>query len=126
MGSYFELNDTLQITTKQGFPADILDIEKHQKNPISINEVKNKIFEFHNKPNARIYHMPPCRCFLAHNINGKWLYWGKIVIIEQTIHSDNPNKLSTSGKYKITEIYDPIYQKQFTIRETSIGKSYFE
>lgn len=126
MGSYFELNDTLQITTEQGFPADILDLEKHIKNPILIDNVKDKIFEFHDKVKARIYHMPPCRCFLAHNINSKWLYWGKIEIIEQTIHSQNPNKPSTSGKYKITEIYEPDYQKQFTNHETHPCQSYFK
>lgn len=125
MGSYFVLNDTLQITTEQGFPADILNLEKHQKNPIMIDDVKDQIFEFHDKTNARIYHMPPCRCFLAHNINDKWLYWGKILIIEQTIHNQNQNKSTTSGKYKITEIYEPEYQKQFTVNETSPGKSYF-
>jgi hypothetical protein len=30
MGSNIELNDTLQITTEQGFP-DILDLERHKK-----------------------------------------------------------------------------------------------
>lgn len=46
MGSYFELNDTLQITTEQGFPADILDLKKHQKNPIMIKDVKCKRSNF--------------------------------------------------------------------------------
>lgn len=126
MGSYFELNDTLQITTEQGFPADVLDLAKHVKHPILINEVNDKIFEFHDKPKARIYHMPPCRCFLAHNIDGKWLYWGKILMHEQTIHCADSKNPTTSGKYKITEIYEPEYQKQFTNHETFPGQSYFE
>ena len=73
MGSHIELNDTLQITTEQGFPSDILELNKHQSNPIKLDLVKNQVFEFHNKKDARIYHLPPVRCFFAHNIDGKWL-----------------------------------------------------
>ncbi|EKE06791.1 MAG: hypothetical protein ACD_18C00280G0009 [uncultured bacterium] len=126
MGSYIELNDTLQITTEQGFPANILDLKKHQEKPIQLSEVQNKIFEFKEKPNARIFHHAPTRCFLVHNIDGKWLYWGKIFIIEQTITGDKQENYKTSGKYKIIEIYDPEYQKQITLHETSEGLSYFQ
>lgn len=126
MGSYIELNDTLQITTEQGFPVDILNLKKHQEKPIQLSKVEGKIFEFKNKPNARIFHQAPNRCFLVHNINGKWLYWGKINIIEQTISGDNPDNYKTSGKYKIIKIYDREYQKQITNNETSDGLSYFQ
>jgi hypothetical protein len=125
MGSLIEINDTLQITNEQGFPAGILDLKKHIKNPIKIEEVKDKIFEFHDKSKARIYHSPPTRCFLVHNINDKWLYWGKILIIEQTIKGDSKENQTTSGKYKIIEIYEPKYQKDFTKRESPKGLSYF-
>ena len=121
MGSLIELNDTLQITTEQGFPAE-LDLEKHRKDPVKLEDVKDKIFEFHDKPKARVYHVPPTRNFLVHNIDGKWLYWGKILMIEQTI---NGEKQTTSGKYKIIEIYDQKYQEQITKRESPEGKSYF-
>jgi len=126
MGSYIELNDTLQITTEQGFPTDILNLEKHQENPIVLSDIKDKIFEFKNKPNARIFHQAPTRCFLVHNINGKWLYWGKVFIIEQTITGDKQEDYKTSGKYKIIEIYDPEYQMQITKHETPEGLSYFQ
>ena len=126
MGSYIELNDTLQITTEQGFPENILNLEKHQNNPIKLEDVADRIFEFHNKPNARIYHLPPCRCFLVHNINGKWLYWGKIIMLEQTISGNSKDTQTTSGKYKIIEIYDPEYQMQITKHETPEGLSYFQ
>ena len=125
MGSFLEMNDTLQITTDQGFPANVLDVKKHRKSPVSLNDVKDKIFEFHDKPNARHYHTPPTRCFLVHNINGKWLYWGKIIIIEQTVRSDNENKLTTSGKFRIIDIYEPGYQEEITKRESPKGLSYF-
>jgi hypothetical protein len=124
MGSYVELNDTLQITPEQGFPVEILNYEKHKNNPIGLKEVGGKVFEFKNKSKARIYHSPPTRCFLAQNLNGKWLYWGKVIILEQTISSDKNNNQTTSGKYKITEIYDPIYQEQFTKHESPEGLSY--
>lgn len=125
MGSYVELNDTLQITTEQGFPETILNLEKHHHSPIKIEDVADKIFEFHNKPGARIFHLPPTRCFLVHNINGKWLYWGKILMLEQTINGNSQDTQTTSGKYKIIEIYDPEYQTQITKHETSEGESYF-
>jgi hypothetical protein len=124
MGSHIELNDTLQITTEQGFPADILNLERHKKKPIALNDVKGKVFDFNNKPGARIYHPSPCRCFLVHNINGKWLYWGKIVLMEQTIKGESEKTQTTSGKYKIIEIYDPDYQKQITRHESPEGLSY--
>lgn len=30
MGSHIELNDTLQITSEQGFPENVLNFEKHR------------------------------------------------------------------------------------------------
>ena len=126
MGSFIECNDTLQITTEQGFPDDILNLDIHRSNPITIQQVMGKVFSFYNKPNARIYHTFPTRCFLVHNINGKWLYWGKIMIIEQTIYVDEQGNKTTSGKYKIIAIYPPEYQEQITRNETSEGLSFFE
>ena len=123
MGSFLEINDTLHITTDQGFPDTVLDVKKHRKSPIPLDDVKGKIFEFRGKPNARHYHTPPTRCFLVHNIKGKWLYWGKIIILEQAIKGEKA--LRTSGKYKIIEIYDPQYQEQITRHESPKGLSYF-
>ena len=125
MGSFIELNDTLQITTEQGFPSEILNLVKHQKHPIALAVVKDKIFEFKNKSNARIYHHSPVRCFLVQNIKGKWLYWGKILVIEQTIAGSIIDTQTTSGKYKIIEIYKPKYQKDITKHESPAGLSYF-
>ena len=126
MGNYIKLNDTLQITTDQGFPADILILEKHQKEPIKLEDVQDMVFEFHDKPSARVFHSTPTRCFLVHKIEGKWLYWGHIIMLEQTIHSEDKESQTTSGKYKIIKIYDPEYQKQATTNETPPGKNYFE
>ncbi len=124
MGSFVELNDTLQITKEQGFPAQILDVKKHQKKAISIDAVKDKIFEFHNKPGARIYHPAPNRVFLIQNIAGKWVYWGTIVMLEQRITWDGKSH-KTCGKYKIIQLYDPEYQVQITKNDTGPGQSYF-
>ena len=125
MGSNIELNDTLQITTEQGFPSGVLDLEKHKSNPITLDDVKDKTFEFHDKSGARIYHTHPTRCFLVHNIDGKWLFWGKIIMLEQTIKGEKQETQTTSGKYKIIEIYEPEYQEQITKHESPEGKSYF-
>lgn len=125
MGSYIEFNDTLQITYAQGFPTKLLNLSKHKKNPIKLKDVQGKIFAFHDKLGARIYHLPPTRCFLVQNIGGKWLYWGKIIMLEQTIREDGKGKCGTSGKYKIIQVYNPDYQKQMTLNESPKGASYF-
>ncbi len=103
MGSFIEMNDTLQISVKQGFPKE-LDYERHKKKPFTADDFKGKIFEFKNKPNIRIYQLPPVRNFFVQNIEGKWLYWGLIHITE-VVH-DNI-KQTTSGKFKIVHIYSP-------------------
>jgi hypothetical protein len=75
MGSYIELNDTLRITKEQGFPQ-VLELEKHLKNPFILSDLHDEIYEFKDKPNIRIYQMPPVRCFLVEELAGKWVYWG--------------------------------------------------
>jgi hypothetical protein len=103
MGSFIETNDTLQITSEQGFPKE-LDYKKHKVAPFTAKNFESKIFEFKDKPKLRIYHAPPVRNFFAHNIDGKWLYWGLIHILEVT---HNNVKNTTSGKYEIIYIYTP-------------------
>jgi len=103
MGSLMEFNDTLQITTEQGFPAE-LDYEKHKIKPFIAEDFDGKIFEFKDKSKTRIFHLPPVRNFLAHNINDKWLYWGQIHITELVYDTV---KQTTSGKFKIIYLYTP-------------------
>ncbi len=103
MGSFVELCDTLQITTEQGFPKE-LQLEEHLKKPFTAEQFKNQIFEFKSKPKIRFYQQPPVRNFLVQNINGKWLYWGLIHILEITHDTTNQ---TTSGKFKIIYIYTP-------------------
>ncbi len=108
MGSLIELNDTLQITKKQGFPS-VLDLEKHLQSPLSADDFKDKIFEFHDKPDVRIYKLPPVRNFLVENKDGKWIYWGLIHILETTC---DYVKKTTSGKFKIIYINTPEEMKK--------------
>jgi len=103
MGSFIEVNDTLQITKEQGFPKE-LDYIKHQERPFTAKDFESKVFEFKGKPDKRIYHSPPVRIFFAENINGKWLYWGLIHMLEVTV---DQVKNETSGIYKIVKIYSP-------------------
>ncbi|KKQ36373.1 MAG: hypothetical protein US53_C0055G0004 [Candidatus Woesebacteria bacterium GW2011_GWA1_37_7] len=103
MGSFIEINDTLQIDAKQGFPKK-LDIKRHLKKPFIAKGYEGKIFEFKNKHGIRIFHSPPVRVFFAQNIKGIWLYWGLVEIIE--LNFDMINK-TTSGKYKIVKIFSP-------------------
>lgn len=103
MGSIIEINDTLQLTREQGFPA-VLDLETHLKTPYKAENFDSKVFEFKNKSNVRIYKAPPVRNFLVENKNGKWVYWGLVHILEIT--HDYENK-TTSGKFKIIYLYTP-------------------
>lgn len=103
MGGIIETNDTLQITNDQGFPKQLI-LEKHLKKPFIAKDFEGKIFEFKNKPKRRVYQAPPVRNFLVHNVNGKWIYWGLVHIIETTT---NNSENVTSGKFKIIYIYTP-------------------
>lgn len=120
MGSFIELNDTLQITTEQGFPLE-LDLAKHRERPFTADDFKGRVFEFHNKPNVRIFHPAPTRVFLVHNIDEMWLYWGHCQIVEQTIHADTQ---TTSGKFIITKIYTPEHQRSMSRCEADEGKEF--
>ncbi len=108
MGSLIEINDTLQISAEQGFPKE-LDYEQHKIKPFTAEDFEGKVFEFKDKPKVRVYELPPVRNFLVQNINGKWLYWGLVHILEVT--HDNV-KQTTSGKFKIIYIYTPEEMKQ--------------
>lgn len=101
MGSIIESNDTLVITSEQGFPSD-LGIKEHLKSPYKAEQFKNRIFNFKNKEGIRVYHQPPVRVFLVQKIEDKWLYWGLIHI--QAIKHDYVKKM-TSGTYKVVKIY---------------------
>ncbi len=120
MGSKIEFNDTLQITSEQGFPAE-LKLEQHLKKPFQAEDFAGRVFTFHSKPGARFYHPAPGRVFLVHNIAGKWLYWGQVQIIEQTINSETN---TTSGKFIITKIYTPDHQRSMSINEVDKGNEY--
>lgn len=132
MGSMVEINDTLQLTTGQGFPADLLDLKKHQQKPIKLSDVQGKIFEFKDKPSARIFQLDPVRVYYVHNIDEKWLFWGRVFIQSLAIYKNVDakgnwkGKWLTSGTYKIIDIYDPSYQKTFTLHEAPPDRNYFK
>ncbi len=103
MGSLIEINDTLQISKEQGFPGE-LDYEQHKLKPFHASDFEGRVFSFKGKPGIRVYQLPPVRNFLVQNIDGKWLYWGLIHVLE-TVH-DNVRQ-TTSGKFRIIHIYSP-------------------
>jgi len=108
MGSYIEINDTLQLTREQGFPNE-LSLKNHLQKPYTASQFTDKVFLFKAKASIRLYHAPPVRNFLVENVRGKWIYWGLVHIIEET--HDMVNK-TTSGKFKIIYINSPEEMKK--------------
>ena len=140
MGCFYEINDTLLLSKEQGFPSDLLNIERHQKNPVALKEVEGKIFHFENKPAARAFQLDPVRVyFFERTENDKWLGWGRVFIQSLTIErkkglppTDPAGPISfkagdwvTSGSFRIIDIYDPEYQKIFTLHEAPKAWNYF-
>lgn len=123
MGSFIEINDTLRITKEQGFPAE-LDLEKHLKEPYTLDGVSDKIFNFSAKPKIRLYQQPPVRNFLVEYVNGKWVYWGKCHILE--VRHDYITG-ETSGTYKIIALNSPEEMKNaFDLIDLRPENNYFE
>ena len=130
MGTPIEVNDTLQLTREQGFPAHLLNRSQHIAAPRVVDEIRGLIFEF-KKEDARLFHLDPVRVYLVENIDGKWLFWGKALIQSQTISkkleadgSWRQGSWTTAGTFKIIDLYDPVYQESFTKNESPKGKSY--
>jgi hypothetical protein len=117
-----EINDTLQITADQGWPAE-LDLEAHLETPITLDHVEGRIYEFQDKPKIRMYQQQPVRNFLAQNLNGKWIYWGQCFVLEVT---HDYEKQTTSGKFKIVKINSPEEMKQaFQVLDRNPQNDYF-
>ena len=133
MGSLVEINDTLQLTTEQGFPVHIFDLEKHQKTPITLKDVEGMVFEFKDKPSARIFQLDPVRVYYVHNVNGKWLFWGRVLIqsqhIQKLLSADGTwdgESWKTSGTYTLFNVYAPEYQHTFTLNEAPDDRNYYK
>ena len=59
MGTIIDLNDTLELSAAQGFPEDIFDLERHQRDPITIDDVAGRVFSFSGKVKPRIFQLDP-------------------------------------------------------------------
>ena len=140
MGCFYEINDTLLLTKDEGFPSDILNIERHRKTPVALKDVEGKIFSFRNKTAARAFQLDPVRVyFFERTESDKWLGWGKVFIQSLTIErkkglppTDPAGPIIfkgddwvTSGTFRFIEIYDPEYQKIFTLHEAPKAWNYF-
>ena len=108
MGSVIKLNDTLQITSEQGFPEE-LELKKRLDGKLRLEDIADSVFSFKNKKGIRSYQAPPVRNFLVQNIDGKWLYWGLIHVL--SVEHDYVNK-TTSGTFKIIYLYTPEEMEQ--------------
>ena len=138
MGCFYELNDTLLLTADQGFPSDVFDYARHVANPVTLKDVENRVFQFKGKPAARAYQLDPVRVFLFERTsNDKWLAWGEVLIqsveIEHVKESHTAGNAiafqsgdwMTSGTFKILKVYDPEYQRIFTMNEAPSAWNFF-
>ena len=122
MGSFIEINDTLRITSEQGFPQE-LDLATHLQTHYTLQDIGDQVFSFQAKPDIRIYKIPPVRNFLVQEIDGKWLYWGLCLI--ESVQHDNIKK-ETSGTFRIIKINSPEEMKKaFALIDTRPELNYF-
>lgn len=132
MGNFVEFNDTLQITTEQGFPADVLNLAEGDDAEAAFQRVKGVLFSFSGKVRARVYHLDPIWIRLVHNIDGKWLFWGHAVIqsqeIRKQIGSDGEwtGRWVTSGTYRIARVFSKLEREIVTKLESPKGAAYFD
>ena len=122
MGSFIEINDTLQVSLEQWFPK-ILDIETHKGKTFKVEYFKDKTFDFKDKKWIRIYKIPPVRNFLVQNLDWKWIYWWLCHIIE--VKHDYVNNI-TSWRFNVTYIntYDEM-KKAHDLIDRNIETNFF-
>ena len=118
MGSTIRINDTLQITAAQGFPAE-LDIRRHLKTPLTAAQFENHVFAFSGKEGVRNFQQPPVRNFLVENRRGKHVYWGLVTVLTVT-HDYLANV--TAGRYRIHTLYTP-EQMEMAAKLTGLDKT---
>lgn len=121
MGSTLIFNDTLNLTSEQGFPSELV-LETHKIKPFTADQLKGRLFKF-KKPELRFYHPLPIRVYLVENIKGKWVYWGMTHVHRVTL--DYVEK-TTSGEFEIVDIFDYNRMKEcFAIRDKRLEFDYF-
>ena len=79
-----------------------------------------------------MFQLYPVRVFYVHNIDGKWLFWGHVLIQTQTIEkklnddgSWTEGEWVTSGTYTIEKVYDPEFQEIYTRHEAPSDRNFF-
>ncbi len=113
--------DTLRISKAQGFP-EFLSLETHLQAPYSLKDVEGKIFSF-TKPDLRLYQPTPIRVSWVEDVEGKWVYWGMINILETTLNFENN---TTSGIYKVVKLFTPEQMRDyFDMKDGVEANNYF-
>ena len=77
MGSMLEINDTLQLTTEQGFPAETLRSRAAPPGADHARRGEGHGVRVQGQARARFFHLDPVRVYWYHNIDGRWLAWGR-------------------------------------------------
>lgn len=108
MGGKFIINDTLRISKDQGFPSH-LNVENHLRSPYADSDIVGKIFTF-TKPELRLYQPYPIRVSWVEDVEGKWVYWGMITILQTTLDFE---KNKTSGTYRVVKLFSPQGMKDY-------------
>jgi len=128
-GQKVEINDTLAISRFEGFPRD-LNYSSFRGDP---REVAERFLGYKGsfmKEDYRQFPKDNTPAFLVEkNDEGRWLYWGRVLILDQTRNKlrtgFGSEKSNTRGTYVISQIFDITTQKILTVELSPQGKSFF-
>ena len=93
MGNKMVLNDTLQLTPREGFPDEIIIGQEYT----------------FRKDGLRLYRLPPVRVFLALNEKGKWDYQGEAHVTELTFLPLEEKTVEEDMKATLSIFLDTLY-----------------
>ena len=87
MGNFVEFNDTLQITTEQGFPADVLNLGEVNDTEAAFQRVKDVLFSFSGKSGQGFITSTPYGFVSSITLMGSGCFGGT--------RSSNPKRLAS-------------------------------
>lgn len=122
-----EFHDCLTLNIRNGFPRKTLNWFNYLRTPVDASSVVGRKFDFDNLERPRVYPPSPKSIPWCQEIHGRWLPWGFVEIIHQSISKkcdDHREYWSTSGIYRIVELFSPNEIRLASQRELPPGLSF--